>query len=51
MCGRAADEILREAARLKTMDNISIVMIAFKKFSDYIERVRYSSDFNQPANN
>lgn len=43
ICGRAADEILREAARLKTMDNISVVVMAFKKLSDYLEKIRYSS--------
>lgn len=52
ICGRAADEILREAARLKTMDNISIVVMGFKKLSDYLERIRYSntSDNQQPSN-
>jgi hypothetical protein len=31
ICGKAADEILKEAAKLKTLDNISIVIMAFKK--------------------
>jgi protein phosphatase 2C family protein 2/3 len=30
ICGKAADEILKEAAKQKSMDNISIVMIGFK---------------------
>lgn len=42
ICGRAADEILREAAKLKSMDNISIIVIAFKRLQDYIDKVRYN---------
>lgn len=51
ICGKAADEILREAARLKTMDNISIVVIAFKKLQDYLETIRYSQDYTPTHNN
>ena len=31
ICGKAADEILKHAAVQKTLDNISIVVIGFKK--------------------
>jgi serine/threonine protein phosphatase PrpC len=40
ICGKCADEILRLAAKQKTMDNISIVMIGFKKLQDYLDRCR-----------
>lgn len=44
ICGRAADEILKEAAKQKSMDNISIVMIAFKPLQDYLDKIRYCKD-------
>ena len=40
ICGKCSDEILRFAAKEKTMDNISIVMIAFKKLQEYLEKHR-----------
>ena len=40
LCGKCADEILRFAAKQKTMDNISIVMIGFKKLQDYLDKHR-----------
>lgn len=40
ICGKAADEILKVAALEKTLDNISIVLIAFKKLSDYLDGIR-----------
>jgi hypothetical protein len=42
ICGRAADEILREAAKQKTLDNISIVVMGFKKLQDYLDNVRFT---------
>jgi len=45
ICGKAADEILREAAKLKTMDNISIVIIAFKKLHDLLEKLRHNNEY------
>jgi hypothetical protein len=35
-----ADEILHSAARNHSLDNLSIVFIAFQKFKDYIEQGR-----------
>ena len=46
ICGKAADEILREAAKLKSMDNISIIVIAFKKLQDYLDRIRYKQEYS-----
>ena len=47
ICGKAADEILKEAAKQKSMDNISIVMIAFKPLQDYLDKVRFCKDQNE----
>ena len=47
ICGRAADEILKAAAINKTLDNISIVVIAFKRLQDYLEQVRQQELFNK----
>jgi hypothetical protein len=34
------------------MDNISIVVIAFRKLVEYLEKIRNSTEFgNQPGNN
>jgi hypothetical protein len=38
--GLIADEILHSAAKNHSLDNLSIVFIAFQKFKDYIEQGR-----------
>lgn len=40
ICGICTDLILKEAAKNKSIDNISIVMIAFQRLHDYITRAR-----------
>lgn len=35
--GLVADEILHASARARSLDNLSIVFVAFKRFRDYIE--------------
>ena len=32
-----ADEILHAAARNRSLDNISVVFVAFQRFKDYVE--------------
>jgi protein phosphatase 2C family protein 2/3 len=49
LCGRCADEILKEAAKNKTMDNISIVMMGFKKLQDLLDRSRYANVPQEPV--
>lgn len=44
ICGKAADQILREAARLRTLDNISVVILGFQKLQDYLDNVRSQMD-------
>lgn len=36
ICGRIGDSILKESARLKTLDNISVVVMAFEKAQEYL---------------
>lgn len=40
VCGLIADEILTSAAKNHSLDNLSIVFIAFQNFKDYIESGR-----------
>lgn len=40
ICGMIADEILVSAAKNHSLDNLSIVFVAFQKFKDYIEQGR-----------
>ena len=40
ICGKVADEILHQSAEKRSLDNLSIVFIAFKRFKDYIEMFR-----------
>ena len=35
--GLVADEVLHAAARNRSLDNLSIVFVAFKRYRDYIE--------------
>ena len=35
--GLVADEVLHSAAKNRSLDNLSIVFVAFKRFRDYIE--------------
>ena len=35
--GKVADEILHACARNRSLDNLSIVFVAFQRFKDYIE--------------
>jgi len=37
ICGIISDEIIQAAAHNHSVDNLSVVFIAFKKFADYIE--------------
>jgi len=43
VCGLVADEILHAAAKSRSLDNLSIVFIAFKSFKNYIEQILSSS--------
>jgi hypothetical protein len=36
ICGLITDEIIQSAARNHSIDNISVVFVAFKKFENYI---------------
>ena len=35
--GLVADEVLHAAAKNRSLDNLSIVFVAFKRYRDYIE--------------
>lgn len=37
ICGIISDEIIQAAAHNHSVDNLSVVFIAFKKFVDYVE--------------
>ncbi len=47
ICSKAGDEILRHSAKEKTYDNISIVVIGFKKMHEYLEKIR-SNTISEP---
>lgn len=35
--GLVADEVLHACARVRSLDNLSVVFVAFKRFKEYIE--------------
>lgn len=37
ICGIISDEIIQAAAQNHSVDNLSVVFVALKKFSDYVE--------------
>jgi serine/threonine protein phosphatase PrpC len=49
ICGLIADEILNQAARNHSLDNLSIVFVAFQKFKDYVEQGREPVKQQMPA--
>ena len=51
--GLVADEILHASAKARSLDNLSVVFIAFDRFKDYIESMEdqeYSFAAPAPAN-
>lgn len=38
ICGLISDEVIQAAARCHSIDNLSVVFIAFKKFEDYVNQ-------------
>jgi len=47
VCGASADRVIRAAMHHESYDNLSVVMIAFKNFSRFLER--YSNQLTQQA--
>lgn len=42
VCGKVVDSLMQNAAKEKSFDNLTIVMIAFKGLEDYLESGRDS---------
>ena len=38
VCGRVVDALMQNAAREKSFDNLTIVMVAFKGLNDYLSK-------------
>ena len=47
IAGQVADEILHASARNRSLDNLSIVFVAFQRFKEYIEM--FKQEVAQPA--
>lgn len=47
--GIAVDEVLHASARVNTLDNISVVMIAFEPLINLIENARSGNQYSQEA--
>ena len=40
ICGLISDEVILNGAKEKSLDNMSVVFVAFKGFKEYIEKAR-----------
>lgn len=49
--GQVADEILHASAKNRSLDNLSIVFVAFQRFKDYIEMFKQEIVQHNPLNN
>lgn len=50
ICGLIADEIIQAAARSHSIDNLSVVVVVFKKFEDYINKGLQLTASNSASN-
>ena len=50
LCARCADTILLEAAKFQSIDNLSVVMIAFQGLQDYIHRLKGNEEQGKEVN-
>ena len=46
--GLVADEVLHASAKARSLDNLSVVFVAFKRFKDYIESMQNQEYFPSP---
>ncbi len=57
VCGRVVDALMQNAAREKSFDNLTIVMVAFKGLNDYLSKKggdtlnQTSTDMNENSKN
>mmetsp|Transcript_3057 Transcript_3057/g.2918 ORF Transcript_3057/g.2918 Transcript_3057/m.2918 type:complete len:155 (+) Transcript_3057:64-528(+) len=49
-CGVGVDKVMKEAMIQESLDNVSVVMIAFKNFAAHIESLQYKSAPHQQEN-
>ena len=47
--GLVADEVLHQSAKNRSLDNLSVVFVAFKRFKEYIEMTNQEYLAPQPA--
>ena len=45
IAGLVADEVLHASAKARSLDNLSVVFVAFKRFKDYLENM-HSQEVN-----
>ena len=50
VCGKVVDQLMQNAAREKSYDNLTIVMIAFKGLNDYLSKKEITSEDSTQEN-